>query len=92
MGVEPTDVAHGAVEETGAPQSAPQERLDVRDLGPPKPPTRTLERLADLDDGTVLGQFNDRAPQHPFPELEDRGYAYGTVERDEAVVTVVWTP
>jgi hypothetical protein len=92
MGVETTDIARRAVEETGAPRSAPRERLDARDLGPPKPLKQTLERLTELDDGTVLVQLNDRAPQHLYPKLDDRGYAYGTVELDAAVVTVVWTP
>jgi len=35
-------------------------------------------------------QVNDRAPQHLYPRLEERGYSYDTVETDEGVVTVVW--
>ncbi|SEO26755.1 Uncharacterized conserved protein [Halorientalis persicus] len=92
MGVETTEIARRAVDETGAPASAPRERLDARDLGPPEPLKQTLERLTELGDETVLVQLNDRAPQHLYPKLDDRGYAYGTVELDEAVVTVVWTP
>ncbi|MFB6083308.1 MAG: DUF2249 domain-containing protein [Halorientalis sp.] len=92
MGVEPTDIARRAVEETDAPADAPRERLDARDLGPPEPLKNTLERLVELDDETVLVQLNDRAPQHLYPKLDDRGYDYGTVELDDAVVTVVWTP
>jgi len=82
--------AEAAVAETAAPTDAPRERLDVRNLGPPKPLANTLERLPDLDDETVLVQFNDRAPQHLYPKLDDRGYAYETVEREGVTVTVIW--
>lgn len=78
------------VESTDAPAS-PRETLDVRQLGPPKPLAETLERLAELEE-TVLVQLNDRAPQHLYPKLDDRGYAYETVETDDAVVTVIWEP
>lgn len=78
------------VERTAAPAS-PRETLDVRQLGPPKPLAETLERLAELEE-TVLVQLNDRAPQHLYPKLDDRGYAYETVEADGAVVTVIWEP
>ncbi|WP_276273894.1 DUF2249 domain-containing protein [Haloarcula litorea] len=76
--------------ETNAPTDAPTERLDVRSLGPPKPLTETLETLATLDDDAVLVQYNDRAPQHLYPKLDDRGYAYETVETDDVTVTVIW--
>jgi TusA-related sulfurtransferase len=84
------DVA-AAVEEAGAPPEAPRETIDVRNLGPPKPLAETLERLPELDPETVLVQFNDRAPQHLYPKLDDRGYEYGTVETDDGtVLTAVW--
>jgi len=76
--------------ETDAPTDAPVERLDVRSLGPPKPLASTLETLAELDDDVVLLQDNDRAPQHLYPKLDDRGYAYETVETEDATVTVIW--
>ena len=76
----------------GAPTDLPTERLDVRNLGPPKPLKDTLETLAELDEDTVLVQLNDRAPQHLYPKLDDRGYEYGTAETDDAVVTAIWTP
>jgi len=63
--------------------------MDVRDLGPPKPLKNTLERLVELDDDSVLVQINDRAPQHLYPKLDDRGYEYETVAVDDAVVTVI---
>jgi hypothetical protein len=77
------------IEETDAPDTGPVERLDVADLGPPHPLKQTLETLADMDGG-VLVQYNDRAPQHLYPKLEDRGYVYETVEYDDSVVTVIW--
>ncbi|WP_254767844.1 DUF2249 domain-containing protein [Salinilacihabitans rarus] len=78
------------VDATGAPSGRPRESIDVRSCGPPEPLRRTLELLADLPDETVLVQRNDRVPQFLFPKLDDRGYAYETVERDDDVVTVIW--
>jgi uncharacterized protein (DUF2249 family) len=75
---------------TDAPTTRPTETMDVREAPPPEPLRRTLERLADLDDRTVLVQLNDRAPQHLYPKLDDRGYRYETVDTDDAVVTAVW--
>lgn len=75
-----------------APADRPRERIDVRELGPPEPLVATLEALADADEGTVLLQFNDRAPRHLYPKLEDRGYAHETVEDDSAVLTAIWVP
>jgi TusA-related sulfurtransferase len=74
---------------TDAPTDRPRETIDVRELPPPEPLRRTLERLTELGDA-VLVQRNDRAPQHLYPKLADRGYAYDTVETDGAVVTVIW--
>jgi uncharacterized protein (DUF2249 family) len=75
---------------TDAPTDRPRETLDARDLPPPQPLQTTLELLADLPSETVLVQRNDRAPQHLYPKLDDRGYQYETLERDGEVVTVVW--
>lgn len=86
-----TQSVDAVVEQTDAPSGRPVERLDVRSLGPPKPLTETLETLADLDDA-VLVQVNDRAPQHLYPKLSDRGYEYETLERADATVTVIWSP
>lgn len=79
----------GLVAESGAPEDEPVETLDVEVLGPPKPLSETLERLAEMDGG-VLVQVNDRAPQLLYPKLEDRGYAYETTEREDVTVTVIW--
>lgn len=79
-------------EEFPVPADEPMETLDVRDLGPPKPLKNTLERLTELDDAAVLVQTNDRAPQHLYPKLADRGYEYETRETTDAVVTAIWQP
>lgn len=78
--------------EAGAPPDRPTETLDARELPPPQPLKNTLEFLADSPDDIVLIQINDRAPQHLYPKLEDRGYEYETMESDTAVVTVIWRP
>ena len=75
---------------TDAPIDAPREMLDARELPPPQPLQNTLERLTELDEETVLVQHNDRVPQHLFPQLDDRGYSYETVETADAVVTAIW--
>lgn len=75
---------------TDAPEDRPSETLDVRQLPPPQPLKNTLERLAYLDEQTILVQLNDRRPQHLYPRLEDRGYHYESFEDDGVVVTVVW--
>jgi uncharacterized protein (DUF2249 family) len=85
-----TDFTERAVEHTDAPADRPRETLDVRSLGPPKPLTETLETLADLDDGTVLVQVNDRAPQHLYPKLDDRSYEYETVADEGVTLTAIW--
>jgi hypothetical protein len=82
------DAAH-FVDQTDAPESQPLEALDVRQLGPPKPLSNTLERLTEIDE-TILVQYNDRAPQHLYPKLADRGYQYETIETAEMTVTVIW--
>lgn len=77
---------------TSAPTDRSSETLDARDLPPPRPLRRTLERLAELDDETNLVQINDRAPQHLYPKLEDRNYEYETFESNEGTITVIWRP
>jgi uncharacterized protein (DUF2249 family) len=79
-------------EGTGAPVERDVERLDVRNLGPPNPLVDTLETLTELADSTLLLQVNDRAPQHLYPKLEDRGYEYATVEAADSVLTAIWKP
>ncbi|MDY6780153.1 MAG: DUF2249 domain-containing protein [Halobacteria archaeon] len=85
---------------TGAPDGN-YRLLDVRELPPPEPLKKALETLAELeaeseDDAEVLIQLTDRVPQHLYPKVEDRGYAYETVDEvesaaeTEAVATVIW--
>lgn len=78
------------VSETAAPANRPTKTLDACPLPPPQPLRNTLEQLAELSDDTVVVQLNDRAPQHLYPKLEDRGYAYETIETEDGVVTVIW--
>jgi TusA-related sulfurtransferase len=75
---------------TAAPTDRPRELLDVRELGPPDPLVETLETLPELPAETLLVQVNDRVPHHLYPKLDDRGYRYATVEREDAVVTGIW--
>jgi hypothetical protein len=84
------EVDRSILADTDAPSDAPVETLHVADDGPPAPLRQTLELLPDLADDVVLVQYNDRAPQHLYPRLDDRGYAYETVERPGSVVTVIW--
>lgn len=84
------ELADSTTQATDAPADAPTELLDVRALGPPEPLTETLQLLTELPDDTVLIQRNDRAPQFLYPKLEDRGYRFETIERDEEVVTAIW--
>ncbi|ESP89838.1 hypothetical protein K933_02606 [Candidatus Halobonum tyrrellensis G22] len=79
------------VAESAAPRDRPVERIDVGELPPPEPLRETLERLAELDDEAILVQTNDRAPQHLYPQLSDRGYEFETFERGESVTTVIWS-
>jgi len=76
--------------QTNAPENRPCETIDARELPPPQPIKNTLEQLAEIDDSIVLVQLNDRRPQHLYPELDDRGYDYETLEDGDTVVTVIW--
>lgn len=77
------------VSKTDAPDDYAIAELDVRQLGPPKPLSKTLEGLTEIEE-TILVQLNDRAPQHLYPKLDDRGYEYETLKTDDATVTVIW--
>jgi uncharacterized protein (DUF2249 family) len=76
--------------ETNAPSTTVHDVLDVRELPPPEPLKVTLEALAELDGDGVVVQVSDRVPQHLYPRLDDRGFTYDTVERDDRVVTAIW--
>jgi len=78
------------ISETDAPTDRPCEIFDARDLPPPAPLKNTLEQLSEFDDSVILVQQNDRPPKHLYPELDDRGYEYETIESSDGVVTVIW--
>ena len=78
--------------EADAPTARAIDFLDARDLPPPEPLTKTLNRLATLDEETVFVQLNDRTPQFLFPKLDDRGFLYDSVETDEGTLTAIWRP
>lgn len=80
------------LERTSVSPERPVEVLDVRELGPPEPLSRTLELLAELSPEAVVVQLNDRAPQFLFPKLEERGYGFETFETAECTVTVIYRP
>lgn len=84
-----TDFAERAITRTDAPADRQRAVLDVRELGPPKPLTETLETLSRLDD-EILVQVNDRKPQHLYPKLADRGYAFETIADGDVVLTAIW--
>ena len=79
----------GLLDSETVPDVAGHEELDVRELPPPQPLQKTIERLEALDDDTLLVQVNDRTPQHLFPMLEERGYAYESAGEDP-VYTAIW--
>lgn len=76
--------------QTEAPSNRPCETIDTRELPPPEPLRHTLEQLTELDDSIVLVQLDDRRPQYLFPELDDRGYEYETLDAGDGVATVIW--
>lgn len=71
-------------------EDCPIDPLDARELPPPEPLQETLERVADLDEETVLVQLNDREPQFLYPKLDDRGFEYRTETVDDVVLTAIW--
>jgi uncharacterized protein (DUF2249 family) len=62
--------------------------LDVRDLDPPEPMTRTLEALESLAPSHTLIQINVRVPMFLLPVLEERGFTYQVDEQQAGVVRV----
>ncbi|TKX79106.1 DUF2249 domain-containing protein [Halorubrum sp. SD626R] len=90
--VDSTAIERAVAERTDAPTGGETESLDVRELGPPEPLRKTLERIEALPEEGVLLQYNDRSPKFLFPRLDERGFAYAAVETDatDAVVTAIW--
>lgn len=73
------------------PDRTVRESIDVRELPPPEPLQRTLERLQELEEDELLIQVNDRVPQHLFPLLRERGYEFETSD-GEPTYTAIWQP
>lgn len=84
------DATVAYLSQTNAPTDRPAETIDTRDLPPPQPLKNTLEQLTELGDSVVLVQLADQRPQYLFPELDDRGYEYETLDVAEGVATVIW--
>ncbi|WP_321170536.1 DUF2249 domain-containing protein [Halobaculum limi] len=84
------DVDPDLSDAVGVPTDRPARGIDVRDAPAPKPLTRTLEELETMDDRSVLLQRNDRVPTHLFEQLDDRGFRFGTVEREAEALTAIW--
>lgn len=72
------------------PTDASAEYLDARELPPPQPLQQTLECVTEMDEDSVLVQYNDRVPQHLYPRLSDRGFDFETVDDGDVVVTAIW--
>jgi len=65
--------------------------LDVRDLEPPEPMSRTLEALESLPVGSILLHVNRRVPKFLLPHLESRGFSYEIREQASDLVRVFIT-
>jgi tRNA 2-thiouridine synthesizing protein A len=57
--------------------------LDNRGLEPPQPMMRTLAALEKLQPGETLTIINDRRPMFLYEQLDELGYKYETVERED---------
>ena len=85
------DVADRAVSPAMEECDACSLTLDVRNLEPPEPLTRTLAALETLPDGCTLVQVNVRIPQLLLPLLAERGFDYAVDESRAGVVLVrIW--
>jgi hypothetical protein len=79
----------GLLEDANVPAVSEPTEVDVRELPPPEPLQETLGTLESMDGAGLLVQINDRQPQHLFPMLEERGYAYQSTGEDPAY-TAIW--
>jgi len=82
--MDPEDV----LDREAVPNRSETEQLDVRELPPPEPLQKTLERHPTLGDA-ILIQINDRTPQHLLPKVEDRGFAHESIG-EGPVYTAIW--
>ena len=65
--------------------------LDVRNLEPPEPMSRTLAALETLPKGSTLVHINQRVPHLLLPHLEERGFTYEIREQASDLVRVFIT-
>ncbi len=65
--------------------------INVRELAPPEPMMRVLEKLSEVDDETVLIVHHHREPAMLYPKLEERGYTATTNKIEENYYKVVIT-
>jgi uncharacterized protein (DUF2249 family) len=96
LALEPSiDVAADVVDRAAVPGMDERDPrsllLDVRNLEPPEPLTRTLAALETLPDGYTLLQVNVRVPQFLLPLLAERGFDYDVDESQAGRVLVrIW--
>ncbi len=78
---------------THAQIEGPEEFLDNRGLVPPEPMQRTLQKLEEVEVGTVVVIHNDRVPIFLLGQLDDDGYPYETIAQpdDSAIVRILKT-
>jgi uncharacterized protein (DUF2249 family) len=85
------DAADRAAASAIEPHDARSLILDVRDLEPPEPLTRTLVALETLPHGHTLVQVNVRVPQFLLPLLAERGFDWDVDESQTGRVLVrIW--
>ncbi|HEY4613012.1 MAG TPA: DUF2249 domain-containing protein [Bacteroidota bacterium] len=63
--------------------------IDVRGLAPPEPMMKILEKLAEVDEKTLLLVHHHREPMMLYEKLEQRGYAGATEKIREDYYKVV---
>jgi tRNA 2-thiouridine synthesizing protein A len=65
--------------------------LDNRGLEPPQPMMRTLAALESLKAGETLTIINDRRPMFLYEQLDELGYSYETIERNDGSFQITIT-
>lgn len=65
--------------------------IDVRELAPPEPMIKILEKLSEIDEETILVVHHHREPAMLYPKLEERGYSAMTNKIEENYFKVVIT-
>jgi uncharacterized protein (DUF2249 family) len=63
--------------------------LDVRELEPPLPMVRVLERLDTLAPDEQLEVIHSRRPMFLYPQLDERGFVHETDEPEPGLVRIV---